>query len=151
MRGMLFRRDARALIALLAGVMAGFGLALAHVTDPSTVLGFLDVAGSWDPSLAYMLAGAASVAMPGVHLVRRQATPWLDDKFHWPIKVCSDRRLLFSAALIGIGWGMAGYGPGPAIAALGFDNPESWWFVPAMLLGMGLGRWRSLRASASRP
>lgn len=126
----------RTLVALLAGTLFGFGLSMSGMINPARVLGFLDVAsGHWDPSLAFVLAGAVLVALPGVmlqHLVKR---PALDERFHLPTKTAIDRRLLAGSLLFGIGWGLAGFCPGPAIAALSLGLAPVF-FVAAMAAGM---------------
>ena len=135
-------RGWRALVSLGSGLIFGAGLALSHMTDPERVLGFLDVTGHWDPRLLGVLGGAVTVTVLGFHRILRQTAPRLDHRFHLPPNDRIDARLLLGAGLFGIGWGLAGYCPGPAIAALGSANSEVWWLVPAMVLGMGLQRWQ---------
>jgi uncharacterized membrane protein YedE/YeeE len=134
---------ARALAALAAGTLFGLGLAVAQMIDPRKVLGFLDVTGALDPSLLVVLGAAVAVALPGFQLPRRRRTPWLDTRFHPPERRAIDAPLLAGAALFGIGWGLAGYCPGPAIAALAFGSAEAAWFVPALLAGAAWQRWRT--------
>ncbi|MEJ5900097.1 MULTISPECIES: YeeE/YedE family protein [Ochrobactrum] len=123
--------------ALFAGALFGFGLSLSGMIDPSRVQGFLNIAsGHWDPSLAFVLGGALLVAIPGVMLQRKLAKPVLDDSFHLPEKTQIDRPLLFGSALFGLGWGLAGFCPGPAVAALSIGLPQVWLFVAAMAAGM---------------
>lgn len=127
----------RILAALLAGTLFGFGLSLSGMVNPARVLGFLDVAsGHWDPSLAFVLAGAVLVALPGVMLQHLMTRPALDKQFHLPTKTAIDRRLLAGSALFGIGWGLAGFCPGPAIAALSLGLAPVVLFVAAMAAGM---------------
>ncbi|MFT3956087.1 MAG: YeeE/YedE family protein [Piscinibacter sp.] len=147
----LVRAGVRAVIALLAGAVFGLGLALAGMIDPHKVLGFLDVAGAWDASLLLVLGGAVLVALAGFRLARRQPAPLFDDHFHAAASQRVDVPLLAGSALFGIGWGLAGYCPGPAIAALGFGSSEALWFVPAMLLGTALQRWRAGRGRPAAP
>ena len=135
--------------ALLAGVVFGVGLAIAQMVDPRKVLAFLDVAGAWDPSLLFVLGGAVVVAAIGFRLARRRARPLLAESFHPSTGGAVDQSLLIGAALFGLGWGLAGYCPGPAIASLGFANAEALWFVPAMLIGIGLQCWQAHRADGS--
>jgi uncharacterized membrane protein YedE/YeeE len=130
----------RALVALLAGVLFGLGLAIAQMTDPLKVQAFLDLAGDWDPSLAFVMGGAVTVAALGFALVRRRPAPWLEERFHISARSAIDRDLCLGALLFGIGWGAAGYCPGPAISSLGFGNAEALWFVPALLAGAALQR-----------
>ncbi|MBT3065611.1 YeeE/YedE family protein [Rhodoferax sp. U11-2br] len=133
------------LVSLLAGTVFGVGLAVAQMIDPNKVLGFLDVAGAWDASLLLVLGGAVTLTAILFRLVLRRATPVLDDHFHLPTTSVIDARLLTGAALFGVGWGVAGYCPGPAVASLGFANPEAMWLLPAILLGAGLQRWLDQR------
>ncbi|MDQ0395537.1 YeeE/YedE family protein [Labrys monachus] len=126
----------RLLAALAAGTLFGFGLSLSGMVDPARVLGFLDLAGRWDPSLAFVLAGAVAMAVPGVLLQRRMARPVLDDQFHLPQKTRIDARLLAGSAIFGVGWGLAGFCPGPAVSALSTGLPPVILFVAAMAVGM---------------
>jgi uncharacterized protein len=131
----------RAFAALLAGGVFGFGLALAGMIDPLKVLGFLDLYGDWDASLLLVLGGAVSIAAISFRLVLRRSAPVLDERFHLPPARSVDAALVGGAAIFGVGWGLGGYCPGPAIASLAYANPEALWFVPAMLLGAGVQRW----------
>jgi uncharacterized membrane protein YedE/YeeE len=140
----------RALASLACGALFGAGLAVAGMIDPRKVLGFLDVAGAWDASLLFVLGGAVAVAAIGYRVVLRRPAPRLDARFHLGAAAGIDRRLLIGAAVFGIGWGLGGYCPGPAVASLGYANAEALWFVPAMLIGMGLQRWQA-RARSSQP
>ncbi|WP_263259408.1 MULTISPECIES: YeeE/YedE family protein [Pseudomonas] len=129
----------RLVVALLAGLVFGSGLALSGMLDPARVLGFLDLAsGRWDPSLLFVLGGALLVALPAVQLQRRLTRPLLDRAFHLPPTVPVDRRLLLGAALFGLGWGLAGLCPGPALAGLGLGIAKVYGFVAAMVVGMVL-------------
>lgn len=129
-------RTLRFLAALVSGGVFGFGLSLSGMLDPSRVKGFLDIAGGWDPSLAFVLAGAVAVAMPGAWLSRRMRRPVFDGAFHLPSPTGIDRRLVLGSALFGIGWGMAGFCPGPALASLTLGLAPSFLFVAAMIIGM---------------
>lgn len=127
----------RAAVALLAGSLFGFGLSLSGMVDPARVLGFLDLAsGRWDPSLAFVLGGALAVAVPGVAILRHRRGPLLDDRFHLPEAGAVDRRLLAGSAIFGVGWGLAGFCPGPAVSALGLGLLPVVVFVAAMAIGM---------------
>lgn len=129
----------RLVVALLAGLLFGSGLALSGMLDPARVLGFLDLAsGHWDPGLLFVLGGALLVALPAVQLQRRLARPLLDSAFHLPPTVPVDRRLLLGALIFGLGWGLAGLCPGPALAGLGLGIAKVQGFVVAMVLGMVL-------------
>lgn len=129
---------ARHFSSLLAGLLFGLGLALAQMTDPSKVLGFLDLAGDWDPSLLFVLGGAVGLSALGFRLILLQRQPLFDSRFHLPTRRAIDTPLLLGSALFGIGWGIGGYCPGPAIAQLVAPNAETWIFLPAMLLGIWL-------------
>lgn len=126
---------------LVAGVIFGVGLAVAQMTDPTKVLDFLDVTGAWDASLLFVLGGAVVFSAVFFCWVLRKSTPVLDEHFHWPKSAAIDARLICGSAIFGVGWGIAGYCPGPAIASLGFANPEALWLMPALLVGAALQRW----------
>jgi uncharacterized protein len=136
---------ARGVAALACGAVFGLGLAVAQMVDPRKVLAFLDVTGAWDASLLFVLGAAVMVAGGGFALLRRRSMPLLDTAFHPPATTALDAPLIVGSALFGIGWGLAGYCPGPAIASLGFGNAEVLWFVPAMLAGIALRRWGERR------
>ena len=141
------RRDHRPLIfAALSGLLFGAGLAVSRMTDPDKVLGFLEIAGTWDPSLGLVMAGALAVSLPGYAWVRRRGRPFCGE-LQLPTRSDIDGPLVVGAALFGIGWGMAGYCPGPALAGLvrGLAS-DAYWFVPAMLAGFWLAnRWSARR------
>lgn len=128
------------LAALASGALFGVGLAMSGMTDPRRVLGFLDVAGAFDPTLLFVLGGAVATTLLLFRVVLRRGSPLLADRFQLSSLKHVDRRLLGGAALFGIGWGIAGYCPGPALAGLGVGAIEALWFVPAMLAGMLLHR-----------
>jgi uncharacterized membrane protein YedE/YeeE len=134
------------LAALAAGLVFGWGLALAQMIDPRKVLGFLDLAGTWDASLMFVLGGAVALTAIGLRFVLRRDTPWFEQRFRLPAAAAIDPPLIVGSAVFGIGWGLAGYCPGPAIASLAFGNVEALWFVPAMVAGAGLARWQVRRA-----
>ena len=121
-----------------AGALFGAGLASAGMTDPRRILGFLDIAGDFDPTLAWVLAAALLVSAVGQRWVLRRARPLCATRFELPAARGIDPRLVLGAALFGIGWGWAGYCPGPAIAGLAVGSREALWFVPAMLAGFWL-------------
>jgi len=136
-----------AVMGLLAGLLFGLGLAVSGMTDPLKVQNFLDVAGTWDPSLAFVMGGAVLVTFVGFRLAWRAGKPWFDTGFHLPSATAIDLKLLTGAALFGIGWGLAGYCPGPALSTLALGNHEVWWFVPAMVAGGLLQRWQAKRSA----
>ncbi|MBN9084928.1 MAG: hypothetical protein BGP04_05945 [Rhizobiales bacterium 62-17] len=129
---------ARLLIGLVAGLIFGFGLALSGMLDPARVRGFLDVTGAWDPSLAFVLAGAVIVSALGQAWARGRATPFFDKQFDWPATRPVTTRLIVGSALFGIGWGLVGLCPGPAIAGLSLGLAPIAIFAAAMIVGMVL-------------
>ncbi len=122
-------------VAFASGLVFALGLGLSGMTRPSKVLGFLDVAGSWDPSLAFVMVGAIGVHFLFVRRARRRASPRMAPRFTWPPEGRIDARLLAGAALFGIGWGLAGYCPGPSLVALASFGPGVLLFVSAMAAG----------------
>jgi len=125
-------------IALLCGLMFGVGLAVSGMTDTAKVLGFLDVAGNWVPDLAFVMGGAVCVTLLAFPLVLRRGQPLLSASFSLPVNKAIDSRLLGGAAIFGIGWGIYGYCPGPALSALLYLDWKTAVFMSAMLLGMVL-------------
>lgn len=126
----------RVLVAVASGLLFGVGLALSGMMDPERVLGFLDLTGAWDPSLAFVLAGAVGVSAAGYALKTRMGQPALAPRFEVPTNRSIDGRLLAGSAIFGIGWGAAGFCPGPALAGMALGLPEVAIFVAAMLAGM---------------
>lgn len=139
----------RTLVSLAAGVLFGLGLAISRMIDPAKVLGFLDVAGNWDPSLAFVMAGAVFVTALGYGLAGSRARPILDAGFHGSSRSSVDRPLVVGAVLFGIGWGLVGYCPGPALASLCLGRTETLIFLAAMVVGMGAHRLYELQAAAN--
>lgn len=131
-------------LALLSGLLFGCGLSLGGMTQPAVVLGFLDVFGQWDPRLAFVMGGAVVATALGYRLVLRRQRPLLADSFHLPTSRRFDRRLIGGAAVFGIGWGIGGYCPGPALASLGGAVPSLLVLVACMIAG----RWLASRLSA---
>jgi uncharacterized membrane protein YedE/YeeE len=129
------------LFALLSGALFGFGLVVSGMTQPAKVLGFLDIAaltdGHWDPSLAFVMGGAVAVTLIGFAVTPRPGRrPWAAPVFALPSREQIDAPLLAGAALFGIGWGLAGYCPGPALAVLLTGQRDGLIFATAMLVGM---------------
>jgi uncharacterized protein len=128
------------LIALVAGLLFGAGLAVSGMHDPAKVLGFLDIAaiasGGWDPSLAFVMAGGLAVTLPAFWYGRRRKAPLAAPSFQAPTATAIDKRLMLGALLFGLGWGLVGYCPGPALAALAFGAAGTVLFVLAMIAGM---------------
>ena len=125
-----------ALMAFLAGLVFGVGLLVSGMTDPGKVIGFLDIGGSWDPSLAFVMAGAILVGFFAFALARRRAQSFLGAALELPQRRDIDRRLVAGSVVFGIGWGLAGYCPGPALVSFGSGQPKAAAFVAAMLAGM---------------
>lgn len=129
------------LFALLSGLIFGFGLIVSGMSDPAKVLNFLDLFGSWDPSLAFVMGGAILVTAPGsVLLTGRRSRPFFDNEFRIPDRADIDPKLLTGAALFGTGWGLGGFCPGPALTSLPIAAAGTLVFVPFMLAGMWLAR-----------
>ncbi len=126
------------LSAFVVGLVFGFGLILSGMTDPSKVLGFLDIAGTWDPSLAVVMGGAVLVSSVGFFLASSRTRAVLGDEMRVPAATQIDRRLVLGGLAFGAGWGLAGYCPGPAVASLFTGMVEPVIFVAAMLAGMGV-------------
>ncbi len=126
------------LVALFAGALFGLGLAVSGMTNPAKVIGFLDFAGGWDPTLAFVMGGALLVTVPAFRLILNRPRPILADGFALPTKSALDVRLLGGAALFGVGWGLSGFCPGPALAALVTGLTPVFAFVAAMMAGMVL-------------
>ncbi len=124
------------LYSLFAGLVFGFGVSLSGMTNPNTVINFLDITGNWDASLVFVLCSAVITAIIGFRWVLMQPHPVCDTQFHLPTKQTLDSKLLLGSAIFGVGWGLAGYCPGAAIAALATLNQEVYVFVVAMLIGL---------------
>ena len=123
---------------LFVGVIFGAGLALSDMVNPSRVQAFLDIAGTWDPTLIFVM-GAALVPSAVAYLIRRRmARPLFGERFSIPESLTLDRRLLVGAGMFGVGWGLVGFCPGPAVAGLVLGAWQPWLFVAAMLAGMAL-------------
>jgi uncharacterized protein len=122
--------------ALIAGTLLGAGLALSDMINPARVLAFLDVAGAWDPTLAFVMAGAVAIAALGYVGARSMKRPLLAGRFFIPENRVIESRVVLGSALFGIGWGLVGLCPGPAVAALVFGLWQPWVFFAAMLAGM---------------
>ncbi len=148
------RKWQQAGVALVSGVLFGLGLVLGGMTQPRKVIGFLDIGGAWDPSLAFVMLGAVAVHALGYRLIRGRSAPLFAEAFSLPTRRGVDTMLVFGSALFGVGWGLAGYCPGPAIVSLGSGRIDAILFVAAMLLGMVLAakfeRWQAGRRGIQR-
>lgn len=128
----------RWLAALVCGILFGLGLIVSGMVNPAKVIGFLDLVGVWDPSLAFVMVGGIAVAFVGFRLVGRQIRPILGGMFQIPTRRDVDHRLVWGGLMFGVGWGIAGFCPGPALVGLGSGSWQAAIFVAAMLLGMGI-------------
>jgi uncharacterized protein len=141
------------LLQFVIGLVFGVGLLVSGMSDPAKVLNFLDLggirAGTWDPSLAFVMAGAIAVALTGYKLVLQRSQPLFAERFYLPGRDDIDLRVVVGPAIFGVGWGLVGFCPGPALTALGFGAPAAFLFVLAMLAGMVLARWIAGRPSLS--
>lgn len=126
------------LSSFIVGLIFGIGLILAGMTDPSKVIGFLDVAGLWDPSLAFVMGGAILVGVVAFRFARKRSAAFFGGAMRLPSRDDIDRRLVLGSLAFGVGWGMAGFCPGPALTALGTGNGKAVIFVLAMIAGMAL-------------
>jgi uncharacterized membrane protein YedE/YeeE len=127
-----------ALFSFLAGLVFGIGLIVSGMSNPAKVLGFLDLAGKWDPSLALVMGGAVTVGLVAFALAKRRQTTWLGLPLLLPAARHIDRRLVIGSALFGVGWGLAGICPGPGLVLVGAGLPKGLIFVAAMLAGMAV-------------
>ena len=124
--------------AFAAGLVFGIGLILSGMTDPAKVIGFLDVAGNWDPSLAFVMAGAIAVGVFAFAFARRRSASFLGEAMHLPGRRDLDLRLVVGSVIFGVGWGLAGFCPGPALVASAAGEAKAALFVLAMLVGMAI-------------
>jgi uncharacterized membrane protein YedE/YeeE len=135
------------LLAFVAGILFGLGLTISRMIDPAKVLGFLDVTGNWDPSLALVMAGALAVMAIAYRIAGSRDRPLLAGAFRIPTRGDIDTRLVSGALIFGVGWGLVGFCPGPAISGLALGRYEVYLFVVAMLAGMALQRYGPWRVS----
>ena len=123
---------------LVVGIIFGFGLSLSEMINPARVIGFLDVAGRWDATLLFVMGGALAVTVPLYPVVLRRPRPLLAQEFALPAKKAIDKPLIAGAVIFGIGWGLGGFCPGPALAGLSSGNPSLILFIAAMVAGQWL-------------
>ena len=144
------RRSQQNAVAAVSGVLFGVGLALGGMTQPRKVLGFLDLFGAWDPSLAFVMLGAISVHFVAYRVSRGSAAPFFADEFALPTRRNVDAQLVLGSAVFGVGWGLAGYCPGPAIVSLASGSRAVILFVSTLLMGLfaagKLEAWHESRA-----
>lgn len=132
------------LIALISGLIFGLGLIVSGMANPAKVQNFLDLFGTWDPSLAFVMGGAILVTAPGYWLIKKRSQPFFASNFHFPTRNDFDKKLIIGSSVFGIGWGLGGFCPGPALTAIPYSfisdtaNNNTFIFVVAMLVGMSL-------------
>ena len=131
-----------AISALLSGLVFGLGLIVSGMANPAKVLGFLDLAGAWDPSLALVMGGAIAVGFFPFLIAKKRTLSFIGAQMKLPTASAIDSRLLTGSALFGAGWGIAGFCPGPGLVAVGMGEPKAFVFVAAMLVGMVVFAWR---------
>ncbi len=123
------------------GLLFGLGISISGMANPAKVLNFFDLAGTWDPSLIFVMAGALVTTAIGYRLVFGRATPLFDQSFHLPSARTLDARLIGGSAVFGVGWGLAGFCPGGALPALGTGRSEVFIFTGALIVGIVLAKW----------
>lgn len=143
------------LVQFAIGLVFGLGLVIAGMSDPAKVLNFLDLgaipSGGWDPSLAFVMGGAIAVTFIGFKLLLRRSQPIFGGKFHLPSATDLDARIIIGPAIFGVGWGLVGFCPGPALTALTTGGSPALIFGAAMLVGMGSARWLASRPAPLSP
>lgn len=130
----------KSISSLIAGLIFGTGLILSGMANPAKVQNFLDVFGTWDPSLAFVMGGAIAITMPGFWLTQKRTKPLFQDAFHLPTRSDISTRLIIGASIFGIGWGLGGFCPGPAITAIPTGMIGTSVFVFTMVVGMWLAK-----------
>lgn len=126
----------RGIVSLFAGVLFGIGLIVADMTNPAKVQNFLDIAGTWDPSLMFVMGGAIAVTMPAFMYLKKKEKPLFGEDFGWPSRNDLDLKLVTGSAIFGLGWGLGGFCPGPALTALPSIGTGTFLFVMSMLAGI---------------
>jgi uncharacterized membrane protein YedE/YeeE len=141
----------RLISAFAIGLIFGLGIAVSGMINPAKVLNFFDLAGTWDPSLAFVMGGALAVAIPGYRLVLRRPAPILGSHFQLPDTRIIDRRLVLGSATFGVGWGIAGFCPGGALPALGTGGLDVFVFLAALIAGLLIARTFQQRGFSRKP
>ena len=141
----------RLLSPFLIGLIFGTGIAVSGMINPAKVLNFFDLAGTWDPSLAFVMGGALAIAIPGYRMVFSRPAPAFENRFQLPDTRVIDRRLVLGSATFGIGWGIAGFCPGGALPALGTGDPTVFLFLAALIGGLLIARVLQSRTPARKP
>ncbi|TVP65014.1 MAG: YeeE/YedE family protein [Leptolyngbya sp. LCM1.Bin17] len=139
------------IVALIAGLIFGLGLGYSQMIDPERVIGFLDLVGDWDPTLAFVMGGAVLVTVVTFRWILKRPHPLFNGKFYLPTRQDVDQPLILGAVLFGIGWGIGGYCPGPAITSLVLGHWNPVLFVVAMIAGSLTSRWLTARQSRPTP
>lgn len=137
---MVKQQTGKLVSALISGLVFGIGMAISGMTNTDRVQGFLDLFGQWDPTLAFVMGGGLVVAFIGYKLVLKNPAPLFADSFSLPTKTVIDKPLWIGAILFGVGWGLVGYCPGPAIAGLSYGYTATLLFVPTMIAGLLLAK-----------
>ena len=137
------------LLILLSGILFSFGLVISTMINPNVVLNFLDVFGTWDPSLIFVMLGALITVAIGFKVIFKQKMPFYEKRFHLPKKQNIDVKLISGAIIFGVGWGLSGYCPGPAIASISYGILEVFFFILAMLIGFKSSQWLQLSSKNS--
>ena len=127
-------------LTLLSGILFGFGLALSGMVSPSKVVGFLDITGNWDPSLIFVIGGGVAVTGVSFYFLLRRPIPFSGERFTLPTRKDIDARLITGAGIFGLGWGIGGFCPGPALSSLAYGKVEIFLFVGAMIVGMVIAK-----------
>lgn len=134
----------------LVGLLFGWGLIISGMTDPGKVIGFLDLAGAWDPSLAFVMGGGILVGLIGFTLAKKRTVSFFGSAMHLPKSRDNDKRLVIGSLTFGIGWGLAGFCPGPGLVAMGGGQPQAAIFVVAMIAGMLIFEFLESRRTKAR-
>jgi uncharacterized membrane protein YedE/YeeE len=141
----------RILSAFAIGLIFGLGIAVSGMINPAKVLNFFDLAGTWDPSLAFVMGGALAVAIPGYHFVLRRPAPVMEQRFQLPDTRVIDQRLVLGSATFGIGWGIAGFCPGGALPALGTGRLDVIVFIASLIIGLLIARFLQRLSLTRKP
>ena len=128
------------LLSLICGIIFGIGLVISGMTNPAKVIGFLNITGSWDPSLVFVMFGAIAITSPSIYLLNNRNKPLFSSSFQVPARKTIDQKLVIGSSLFGIGWGMVGLCPGPAISSIAFFQPLSILFILSMISGIYLSK-----------
>lgn len=137
----------RGIVSLVAGLIFGIGLIVADMTNPAKVQNFLDIAGTWDPSLIFVMGGAIAVTMPAFMFLKTRDKPLFGEDFGWPSRTDLDPKLITGSAIFGLGWGLGGFCPGPALTAVSSGNSGTALFVVSMVAGIWMSNLQDIRSA----